>query len=164
MIGQLVHSSDFQRLLSTRPWSRSAHFAIHHLPARPGADPGQAPTVAESDLSTSLWDKSAKPVDDFAGQHWLGAVLPKRLARRAVTRNLLRRQIRAAMLRHQAHLPGGLWVVRLRQGFARTEYVSAASQALRRAVRFELDAALQPQALAVQGSRGPAFALGPSQR
>jgi ribonuclease P protein component len=93
-------------------------------------------------LSTSVLDKSQEAVDDFGGQHWLGAVLPKRLARRAVTRNLLRRQIRAALQRHQASLPGGLWLVRLRQGFARTEFVSAASDALRRAARAELDQAL----------------------
>jgi ribonuclease P protein component len=82
-------------------------------------------------------------VDDLPAEHWLGAVLPKRLARRAVTRNLLRRQIRAAIHRHAGSLPHGLWVVRLRATFARTEFLSAASDSLRQAARAELDRALQ---------------------
>lgn len=80
--------------------------------------------------------------------------MPKRLARRAVTRNLLRRQIRAALQRHAPSLPGGLWVVRLRSGFARSEYVSAASTVLRVAARTELDAAL-----GAAGRRTPAARL-----
>jgi large subunit ribosomal protein L34 len=37
MIGRLVQSADFQRLLATPLRSRSAHFAVHHLrrPSRP---------------------------------------------------------------------------------------------------------------------------------
>jgi ribonuclease P protein component len=85
-------------------------------------------------------------VDDFERGvprgHWLGVVLPKRLARRAVTRNLLRRQIRAATLRHLSTLPPGLWVVRLRAPFAVADFVSAASSRLRQAARDELDGLL----------------------
>jgi ribonuclease P protein component len=81
-------------------------------------------------------------VDDSRPRHWLGAVLPKRLARRAVTRNLLRRQIRAAIERHSATLPPGLWLVRLRAGYERASFVSAASDPLRRAAASELDQAL----------------------
>jgi len=81
-------------------------------------------------------------VDNCAGTHWLGTVLPKRLARRAVTRNLLRRQIREAMRRHVAALPPGLWVVRLRTAFVRSGAQSAASLPLRRAARAELDGLL----------------------
>jgi ribonuclease P protein component len=83
-----------------------------------------------------------RSVDDSGATHWIGVVLPKRLARRAVTRNLLRRQIRAAMDRHAGGLPAGLWVVRLRAGFDRAEFRSAASDPLRRAARSELDLAL----------------------
>jgi ribonuclease P protein component len=83
-----------------------------------------------------------EPVDDSGATHWVGVVLPKRLARRAVTRNLLRRQIRAAIERHLDGLPAGLWLVRLRAGFDRAEFRSAASEPLRRAARAELDLAL----------------------
>jgi ribonuclease P protein component len=54
---------------------------------------------------------------------------------------LLKRQIRAAIGRH-ASLPSGLWVVRLRAPFARGEFISAASDALRRIAHDELDALL----------------------
>ncbi len=146
MIGRLVHSADFQRLLATPAWSRSAHFAVHHLPVRPSAPARPAKAAAVPELSTSPVDNIPQPVDDSPSSHWLGAVLPKRLAKRAVTRNLLRRQIRAALDRHATALPPGLWVVRLRSGFARTEFLSAASDALRQAARAELDRALlQPR-------------------
>ena len=70
---------------------------------------------------------------------WLGSVVPKRHARRAVTRTLLKRQIRSVVAAHAASLPEGLWVVRLRAGFDRTAYPSAASNALRVAARAELE-------------------------
>lgn len=70
---------------------------------------------------------------------WLGVVVPKRHARRSVTRSLLKREIRAAVARHAERLDAGLWLVRLRAPFDTQSYVSAASAALRRAVRDELD-------------------------
>ncbi|MBI3157758.1 MAG: ribonuclease P protein component [Burkholderiales bacterium] len=142
MVARLVHSADFERLRATRPWARSEHFAVHHLPTRPFERRGSDGRPAPENLSTSLDHKSDSSVDKSADAHWLGCVLPKRLARRAVTRNLLRRQIRAAMARHEGELAPGLWVVRLRATFARTDYPSAASQALRLVVRGELDALL----------------------
>lgn len=159
-----MHSTDFQRLLRTPAWSRSAHFAVHHLPTTPADRRQRAGEASEPKLSTSVTNNPTPPVDDSPGQVWLGAVLPKRLARRAVTRNLLRRQIRAAMDRHAGGLPGGLWVVRLRQPFAARDFVSAASDALRRAARGELDAVLagpgrsppRPPAAADDARRSPA--------
>ena len=59
---------------------------------------------------------------------WLGAVVPKRHARRAVTRTLIKRQIYAAAERHRAGLASGLWVVRLRAPIDRTLFPSAASK------------------------------------
>ena len=73
---------------------------------------------------------------------WVGAVVPKRHAKRAVTRSLIKRQIRAAAGRHGARLAPGLWIVRLRAPFDPLRFTSAGSPALRRAVRSELDAAL----------------------
>ncbi len=70
---------------------------------------------------------------------WLGTVVPKRHARRAVTRSLLKRQMRAAVLAHAGSMAPGLWVVRLRSGFDRTTFASAASTALAGAARDELD-------------------------
>jgi len=69
-------------------------------------------------------------------------VVPKRHARRAVTRNLLKRQVRCAFERHGADLPAGMWLVRLRSPFAPAEFVSARSAALAAAARGELDGLL----------------------
>ena len=64
--------------------------------------------------------------------------MPKRHARRAVTRSLLKRQIRGVFGQHAGHLPAGQWLVRLRQPFATANFVSASSDALCRAAREEI--------------------------
>ena len=71
--------------------------------------------------------------------YWLGLVVPKRHAKRSVTRSLLKRQIWAAFARHSTLLPAGLWLVRLRVGFPLSTFVSARSDALAACVRDELD-------------------------
>ena len=69
----------------------------------------------------------------------LGLVVPKRHARRAVTRNLVKRQGRATFVRHADALAAGAWVLRLRAPFDPQRLLSAASDALRHQVRAELD-------------------------
>jgi ribonuclease P protein component len=81
---------------------------------------------------------STLPVDELAFSGcWLGLVVPKRHAKRAVTRTLLKRRIRAAV-GNACGLPAGMWVVRLRSPFSRTEFVSAASDRLDAVVSDEL--------------------------
>ena len=103
----------------------------------------QPPASDPQQLSTGTTESITTPVDDLlpAGL-WLGAVIPKRHARRAVTRNLIKRQIRAAMARHVDSLAAGLWVVRLRGPFDRARFTSAASGALKLATRAELEQVL----------------------
>jgi ribonuclease P protein component len=69
----------------------------------------------------------------------IGVVVPRRHANRAVTRVLIKRQVRAALHRHHASLQPGVWIVRMRSGFDRGRFVSAASAPLRLAARDELD-------------------------
>ncbi|HMM84870.1 ribonuclease P protein component [Azohydromonas sp.] len=143
MLARLVHSADFQRVLATAPRARSAHFAAHHLPAWPmgGRDAATEPTATK--LSTGLSEQFDASVDNRRpSDHWVGFVIPKRLARRSVTRQLIKRQMREALRRHLTRLPGGLWVLRLRAGFDRAQFRSAGSGALRGAARVELDALL----------------------
>jgi ribonuclease P protein component len=71
---------------------------------------------------------------------WIGALIPKRWARRAVTRNTIRRQIYAVAQDRAAHLPEAAHVVRLRQAFDPRQFPSATSDALSRVVRAELQA------------------------
>ncbi|MFM8898436.1 MAG: ribonuclease P protein component [Burkholderiales bacterium] len=77
---------------------------------------------------------------------WLGLVVPKRHAKRSVTRQLLKRQMRAAVADQQTQskpLNHGLWVLRLRAAFEVSQFPSAASAALAAAVRQELQQLLQ---------------------
>jgi ribonuclease P protein component len=69
----------------------------------------------------------------------LALVVPKRHAKRAVTRNLIKRQMREAVRRHVAAGHCAALLVRLRSAFDPRQYPSAASSALRAAVRTELD-------------------------
>ena len=142
MFGRLVHKADFERLLATRSRARSAHFALHHVSSKPTGPAAWVPGAKVKELSTAAAPSHPQPVDDLPEGHWIGYVVPKRHAKRSVTRSLLKRQIRACFEHHAPHLPGGLWLVRLRAGFSATEFVSARSAALAQAARVELDGLL----------------------
>ncbi|MGQ9725474.1 MAG: ribonuclease P protein component [Tepidimonas sp.] len=116
--------AQFQAVLSTAALVHTAHFALHGIPAAAMAGSPVAPL--------------------FPGDGpWLGAVVPKRWARRAVTRTSLKRQIYAAEREHP--LPAGAWVVRLKRAFSTADFPSATSVALRRAARDELRQLLGPR-------------------
>ncbi|WP_425353634.1 ribonuclease P protein component [Rhodoferax aquaticus] len=69
---------------------------------------------------------------------WLGAMVPKRWARRAVTRNAIKRQVYSISLQAESGLKQQAHVVRLRTAFDKAQFVSASSSALKAAVRTEL--------------------------
>lgn len=130
----------FQQVLAVRPCARTEHFLLHHLAEVPpmppetklstGTDPGLPGTVDDTPAV------AASVVCSGLDACRLGLVVPKRHARRAVTRNLIKRQARVLLA--QAGLAPGDWVLRLRAPFDPRRYPSAASDALRRAVRGEL--------------------------
>jgi ribonuclease P protein component len=144
-LARLVVSADFERVLAIRSRAATDHFAVHHLAAPTAARPVAPTRGAQGELSTILAPERAMPVDDLAieappaDRSWIGAVVPKRHARRAVTRSLIKRQIYAAGERHRDKLAPGLWIVRLRSPFDRGRFASAASPSLRRCARAELD-------------------------
>ena len=113
----LRHRAQFDAVLASAPAAKSSHFALH-----------MADTSAQ---------RHAAGLFPGAGP-WVGVLLPKRWARRAVTRNTLRRQVYALAAEFGSRLPDAAMVVRLRTGFDRKVYPSATSEALRRAVRAEL--------------------------
>jgi len=133
-----------------------------------GDEHGHAPVTASlsTELSTAPAETSGGRVDDTHGQcleamvetpmpaggvvRWLGLVVPKRHARRAVTRTLVKRQIRNVVAACAPQLEPGLWVVRQRNPFDVKQYPSAASDALKQAARAELRALLER---AVRGER-----------
>ena len=126
--------------------SRTAHFALHRLgldvpPATLASTPEPAGPACGDILPVVGAGRpafaQAKPL--FAVQEaWMGALVPKRWARRAVTRNAIKRQIYSVSLDFEPQLPAAAHVVRLRAGFDRTQFASASSDALKRAVRGEL--------------------------
>jgi ribonuclease P protein component len=153
VLRHLVASADFERVLRGRSRASTAQFSVHHLVAAPTPRPPVLRSRAVK-LSTDSEPASEHPVEDSslaappAARIWVGAVVPKRHARRAVTRSLLKREIYAAAARHRDVLAPGLWIVRLRAPFDRTLFPSATSPALRRAVRAQLDALLTGSAVA----------------
>ncbi len=74
-----------------------------------------------------------------AGGLWLGAMVPKRWARRAVTRNLIKRQIYSIGEQRLASPADAAYLVRLRSAYDRQRFCSAASDLLRAAVRSEIE-------------------------
>ncbi|MDO5288396.1 MAG: ribonuclease P protein component [Pseudomonadota bacterium] len=114
--------AQFQALLRQAPVARTRHFALHWR------------GLGEADARESADDALFVP----AAMPWLGAMAPKRWARRAVTRNTIRRQIYAVGADLEPPLTAGAYLVRLRAAFAPAQYPSATSAALRRAVRQEL--------------------------
>ena len=114
---RLKTRAQFQAVLAGATVARTAHFALHRcaLDAADGAEPLFGTPVV-----------------------WLGAMVPKRWARRAVTRNAIKRQIYTVSAASEASLPAAAHVVRLRSGFDRKVFVSATSDQLKAAVRAEL--------------------------
>lgn len=118
----------FQATLAGETVARTAHFALHRLVL-------QAQDVARPPEGAS--QRHPRPL--FGVQDvWLGAMVPKRWARRAVTRNAIKRQIFAVAALNTTRLPSAAHVVRLRSAFDRKQFVSARSEALCQAVRAEL--------------------------
>lgn len=161
MVGRILRSADFQRVLAVAPRSRSAHFAAHHLLACPSLPGKASKKPVATELSTGDALSCPPPVDESAvtvpenapAGRWLGLVVPKRHARLSVTRSLLKRQMRAVMSCHAQALPPGLWVLRLKAPFDRQKFSSAASPPLQRAAGDELQLLLQRAAEPRSGPR-----------
>lgn len=114
---KLQTRAQFEAVLKGPVLARTDNFAIHAQPMP----------------LTSTGEQSLDP-----HQLALGAMVPKRWAKRAVTRNLLKRQI-YALSSHllEASRPRA-FVVRLRQNFPAQKYPAAASQALKQTVQTQL--------------------------
>ena len=128
--------------------SRTPHFALHRLGLVP--PDGETPKAQAEETSQSSDGSGSVPREQHAAQAlfvvaahenagpWLGAMVPKRWARRAVTRNAIKRQIYVAGADFESQLPVAAHVVRLRSTFDRKQFPSATSDALKAAVRDEL--------------------------
>jgi ribonuclease P protein component len=141
-LGRILRAADFERLLQMPSLARSPLFAVHHLASPPSAAPRPKHlSTGREQLAHRLVDESpTQPPAPLCG-HWLGLVVPKRLAKRAVTRNLIRRLVRVsleAQLQGPTPLPAGMWALRLRAPIDRKVFKSADSDLLRTHLREDL--------------------------
>jgi ribonuclease P protein component len=134
-VQRLQTRPQFQSALAGVVVAKTPHFALH----RNALDAASWPSGGARALQHALF-----PIQDL----WLGAMVPKRWARRAVTRNAIKRQIYAVSAEFQHLYPQAAFVVRLRRDFSRAEFVSATSSLLRCAVREELRSLMQTGAAA----------------
>jgi ribonuclease P protein component len=107
----------FEAAMAGATPSRTAHFVLHRA-----ALDSTAPQASEPSALFVVQDS------------YIGAVIPKRWAKRAVTRNGIRRQIYNVSA--SLDLPAAAHVVRLRSSFA--GFTSAWSESLKAQVRSEL--------------------------
>jgi ribonuclease P protein component len=122
---------DLKALLAGPAVAKTTHLVLHT--GSPGQDFQDLSTDAAPDRNDSVDNNKT------ADQHGLALVVPKRHARRAATRNLIKRQMREGARRHLGRWPACRVLIRLRGAFDGRQYPSAASRALRAAVRGELD-------------------------
>lgn len=113
---RLKTRAQFQAVLAGSVVAKTAHFALH-----------QKPIMPESDLG--FLEKN---------QVWVGALVPKRWAKKAVTRNLIKRQTYTVSANFLPKQVQTAFVVRLRRDFSPPTFVSASSELLKHAVRREL--------------------------
>lgn len=147
MVQRLKTRSQFQAVLAGDRVASTTHFVLHRNfladMRRPVAEDRQDPPVVH--------------VGALSDTVWLGAMVPKRWAKRAVTRNAIKRQIYSVSSQVVFDLPGAAHVVRLRAGFDRKQFVSASSDQLKNQVRQELlrlFASVRPARAVLQKSTG----------
>jgi ribonuclease P protein component len=123
-VQRLKTREQFQAVLAIAPKSKSAHFAMHCS--------GDAVMTAQSEIC-------------------IGAMIPKRWAKRAVTRNLIKRQIYNMAQRYGAMLAPQAHVVRMRASFDTKKFKSASSAQLKQLVRTEMEELFSSLCYAAQG-------------
>ncbi len=143
---RLKSRAQFQAVLAGPTVARTTHFALHQLDltaATPGiteptaaTHPHIPPNVAGA--ASLMVKRTAVPLFADTTTAWLGAMIPKRWAKRAVTRNAIKRQVYAVTAAHLPPLTCAAYVLRLRATFDRKQFVSASSEQLKQAVRTEL--------------------------
>ena len=125
---RLKTRSQFQAVLAGDKVAATAHFVLHRCVLSSGTSIPSQPLQALEPKALLFCPPDV----------WLGAMVPKRWAKRAVTRNSIKRQIYNVSSEFESVLTVAAHVVRLRSGFDRSSFVSASSDALKTAVRGEL--------------------------
>lgn len=127
-VQRLTTRSQFQAVLAGGTVAKTPHFALHRA--------GLAMTVAKQNPPEAPRESSRARC--IMHGVWIGAMVPKRWAKRAVTRNAIKRQIYSVSIDFESALSGAAHVVRLRAGFGHQQFISATSDMLKATVRQEL--------------------------
>ena len=122
---RLKTRAQFQSVMAGALIAKTKHFALHRKVLHS--------QVVSADCGMS------EAVSLFHGSDaWIGAMVPKRWAKRAVTRNAIKRQIYTVSADFSHQYSQAAFVVRLRSTFSVKEFVSATSDQLKQAVRIEV--------------------------
>lgn len=116
---RLKSRAQFQAVLAGNLIAKTEHFALHRCAVELPLVPGQPPLF---------------PVPDT----WVGAMTPKRWAKRAVTRNTIKRKIYLVANDFKEFFPLAAFIVRLRRDFSREEFASASSIPLKQTIQSEI--------------------------
>jgi ribonuclease P protein component len=155
--------AQFQAVLAGATIAKSEHFALHRntidakSPEKAGADTELGYCLPCTDPKNQLREGLPRRAETRETLHrpagvrllfptqdlWLGAMVPKRWAKRSATRNAIKRQIYAVSANFSPKHKEAAFVVRLRRDFSRQAFPSASSDFLKQAVRKELQALLQ---------------------
>jgi ribonuclease P protein component len=117
MIVHIVDKEVFQEVIGLGYFAKTDHFVLHikkTSDVRPISNQNTGPNLM------------------------VGTVLPKRLAKRAVTRNAIRRQIYIVANKYSIQHSNEIHVIRLSRPFDKTVFTSASSKELKRVVYEEL--------------------------
>jgi ribonuclease P protein component len=143
---RLKTRAQFQAVLAGATVARTEHFAMHRSMLPIGNSGVAGVAVPEVVVKTTHQDAKSQPLFPVLDT-WIGAMVPKRWAKRAVTRNAIKRQIYTVSADFSPKQRQAAFVVRLRRDFSRKVYLSASSEQLKQAVRMEL------VALMLEGAR-----------
>jgi len=125
-VQRLQNRPQFQAVLAGSIVAKTVHFALH----RNGLD---------AKATSKKLDEAPTTAVLFGFEDvWIGAMAPKRWAKRAVTRNTIKRQIYSVSAEFSGQLAAAAFVVRLRCAFDKKKFPSATSQPLRETVRAEI--------------------------
>ena len=150
----------FQAAMSGGVIARTAHFALHRLVLEPAQAADLSASTGPGSLPSTQGPQALFAVPGVVyPQVWVGPLVPKRWAKRSVTRHAIKRQVYVVAESCAAQLESlpskAAFVVRLRAGFDRKHFTSACSDTLKAAVRAELQ---QLFATAVRRAAQPAKA------
>ena len=120
---RLKTRAQFQAVLGGKLVAKTEHFALHCV------ELGTATVATAASVPVPVFTRDAT---------WFGAMAPKRWAKRAVTRNAIKRQIYSVGTLLKPILPNAAFLVRLRREFSRKDFISASSTELKEAVRSEV--------------------------